>query len=53
MKISRDLGGEELVHLLGKCGYKITRQTGSHMRLTPSFKGIEHHTTIPHLELLL
>jgi predicted RNA binding protein YcfA (HicA-like mRNA interferase family) len=52
MKIPRDLGGEELARLLGKYGYKITRQTGSHMRLTSSFKGIEHYTTIPrHISL--
>lgn len=52
MKIPRDLGGEELARLLGKYGYKITRQTGSHMRLTSSFKGKEHHTTIPrHISL--
>ncbi|MBI5180310.1 MAG: type II toxin-antitoxin system HicA family toxin [Nitrospirae bacterium] len=47
MKIPRDLGGEELARLLGKYGYKITRQTGSHMRLTSSYKGAEHHITIP------
>jgi len=28
-------------------GYKITRQTGSHMRLTSTSKGFEHHITIP------
>jgi predicted RNA binding protein YcfA (HicA-like mRNA interferase family) len=47
MKIPRDLGGEELARLLGKYGYKITRQTGSHMRLTSSHKETEHHVTIP------
>ncbi len=47
MKIPRDVGGEELVRLLGKFGYIITRQTGSHMRLTSSAKGTEHHITIP------
>jgi len=47
MKLSRDMGGEELAALLGKYGYKITRQTGSHIRLTSTSKGFEHHITIP------
>jgi len=47
MKLPRDVGGQELAALLGKYGYKITRQTGSHMRLTSNFKGFEHHITIP------
>ena len=47
MKLPRDLGGEELSALLGRYGYKITRQTGSHMRLTSTSKGFEHHITIP------
>lgn len=47
MKIPRDLGGEELTRLLDKYGYKITRQTGSHMRLTSSYKETDHHITIP------
>ncbi len=47
MKLPRDMGGEELVALLGRYGYKITRQTGSHMRLTSTSKGFEHHITIP------
>jgi predicted RNA binding protein YcfA (HicA-like mRNA interferase family) len=32
MKLPRDLGGEELAALLGRYGYKVTRQTGSHHR---------------------
>jgi len=28
MKLPRDMGGEELTALLGRYGYKITRQTG-------------------------
>jgi len=47
MKLPRDLGGEELTALLRKYGYDVTRQTGSHMRLTSTVKGIEHHLTIP------
>ena len=41
------MGGEELAALLGKYDYKITRQTGSHIRLTSASKGFEHHITIP------
>jgi predicted RNA binding protein YcfA (HicA-like mRNA interferase family) len=47
MKLPRGLSGEELVSLLGRYGYQVTRQTGSHIRLTSSFKGTEHHLTIP------
>ena len=46
MRLPRDLSGEELALLLGRCGYEVTRQTGSHMRLTTTWGG-EHHLTIP------
>ena len=46
MRIPRDLGGEELANLLKRYGYKLTRQVGSHMRLTTQ-QGGEHHVTIP------
>jgi predicted RNA binding protein YcfA (HicA-like mRNA interferase family) len=46
MKLPRDLSGDELAVLLRKYGYVVTRQTGSHMRLTTSQSG-EHHITIP------
>jgi len=45
--LPRDTGGEELAALLGKYGYHITRQTGSHIRLTSNVKGTEHHLSIP------
>ncbi len=47
MKLPRDLGGEELVALLDRYGYQVTRQTGSHMRLISTHQGAEHHLTIP------
>jgi len=47
VKIPRDTGGEALAALLGKYGYSVTRQTGSHMRLTSRYRGSEHHITIP------
>ena len=52
MKLPRDLSGESLARLLRKYGYEVTRQSGSHLRLTSSRKGKEHHLTIPaHREL--
>ena len=45
-KLPRDLGGEELAVLLRRYGYEVTRQTGSHTRLT-TLKNGEHHITIP------
>ena len=42
-KIPRDLSGDELAGLLRMYGYEITRQTGSHMRLTRKDKLSEHH----------
>jgi predicted RNA binding protein YcfA (HicA-like mRNA interferase family) len=32
---------------LRRFSYEMTRQTVSHMRLTSSFKDVEHHLTIP------
>jgi predicted RNA binding protein YcfA (HicA-like mRNA interferase family) len=47
LKLPRDLAGEELAHLLARYGYRITRQAGSHLRLTSTLRGTEHHLTIP------
>ncbi len=33
MRLPRDLDGEELAKLLEKFGYRLVRQTGSHMML--------------------
>jgi predicted RNA binding protein YcfA (HicA-like mRNA interferase family) len=46
MKLPRDVSGSELARRLAPFGYRITRQTGSHLRLTTSEHG-EHHLTIP------
>jgi predicted RNA binding protein YcfA (HicA-like mRNA interferase family) len=46
MRIPRDISGDELAVSLQKYGYGITRQVGSHMRLTTQ-RGGEHHITIP------
>lgn len=45
-KIPRDLTGYELSKVIQKFGYQITRQSGSHIRLTTKEYGI-HHVTIP------
>ena len=47
MKLPRDISGGELSRKLEKYGYRITCQTGSHIRLTSTIKGTEHHITIP------
>lgn len=46
MKLPRDLSGPDLVKRLGRLGYHVTRQTGSHLRLTSTEQG-EHHLTVP------
>ena len=46
MRIPRDLSGKQLAKALELTGYKVTRQTGSHMRLTCN-EPQQHHITIP------
>jgi predicted RNA binding protein YcfA (HicA-like mRNA interferase family) len=46
MRLPRDLSGDQLAVLLRRFDYEVTRQTGSHMRLTTTQEG-EHHVTIP------
>jgi predicted RNA binding protein YcfA (HicA-like mRNA interferase family) len=45
--IPRGLHGQELSKLLGRYGYEVVRQKGSHLRLTSHFRDEEHHITIP------
>jgi predicted RNA binding protein YcfA (HicA-like mRNA interferase family) len=52
LKLPRDLSGQQLAQLLRRHGYEITRQTGSHLRLTSRIKGTEHHLTIPPHDVL-
>lgn len=47
MKLPRHFSGNDLAKLLRRYGYEITRQTGSHMRLTSQLRAHEHHVTIP------
>jgi predicted RNA binding protein YcfA (HicA-like mRNA interferase family) len=46
MKLPRDLSGHDLVKALGPLGYRATRQTGSHIRLSTD-QPTPHHLTIP------
>ncbi|MEQ9411969.1 MAG: type II toxin-antitoxin system HicA family toxin [Fuerstiella sp.] len=46
MRLPRDESGRQLAKRLESLGYSITRQKGSHMRLTTT-QNKEHHVTIP------
>ena len=46
MRIPRDLTGQDLIRYLRPYGYMVTRQTGSHVRLTTQQNG-QHHITVP------
>jgi predicted RNA binding protein YcfA (HicA-like mRNA interferase family) len=46
MKVPRDWTGQDLAKSLRALGYTITRQTGSHLRVTTQQNG-EHHEVIP------
>ena len=40
------MSGAELAKALSRVGYRLTRQTGSHVRLTAD-RPSQHHVTIP------
>jgi predicted RNA binding protein YcfA (HicA-like mRNA interferase family) len=46
MKLPRDVSGSELAKALRRLGYEVTRQKGSHIRITTQ-QGGEHHEVIP------
>lgn len=46
MRLPRDLSGADFVKALGRVGYRVTRQSGSHIRLTTDVPS-QHHVTIP------
>lgn len=48
MKTPRDLSATDLIKILKKFGYEVTRQKGSHLRLSVTVGEITHHVTIPH-----
>ena len=51
MRLPRDISGLDLARKLEKLGYRITRQTGSHMRLSTQEKGEQHITITQHKDL--
>jgi predicted RNA binding protein YcfA (HicA-like mRNA interferase family) len=51
MKLPRDVSGIDLAKALKVLGYQVTRQTGSHLRLTTT-EGGDHHVTVPHHDAL-
>ncbi len=46
MKLPRNMSGKKLIKILTKLDYEMTRQTGSHIRLTTNKNG-KHSLTIP------
>jgi predicted RNA binding protein YcfA (HicA-like mRNA interferase family) len=47
VKLPRNLNAQKLISSLKRIGYKETRQSGSHIRLTKTSGDGEHHITIP------
>jgi predicted RNA binding protein YcfA (HicA-like mRNA interferase family) len=46
LKLPRDIDGLALAKALSRVGYSITRQSGSHVRLTLATEP-QHHVTVP------
>lgn len=46
MRLLRDVSGAELIKRLERLRYRVTRQTGSHIRLTCD-QPESHHITVP------
>jgi len=46
VRLPRDLSGDEVTIALARFGYRIKRQSGSHMQLV-TLEGGEHHVTVP------
>lgn len=46
MKLPRNISAAELISSLRKFGYEISRQKGSHIRVTTQSNN-QHHLTIP------
>ena len=50
MKLPCSCSGLELANKLAEVGYEVSRQTGSHIRLTTQQNG-EHHITFRNMTL--
>ena len=46
MKLPRDVSAAQLIKALRVLGYEVTRQRGSHIRVTTQRDG-EHHEAVP------
>jgi len=46
MKLPRNISATELISSLQKFGYVVTRQKGSHIRVSTTING-QHHLTVP------
>lgn len=47
MRPRKDISGSDLIKKLAKLGFIVTRQKGSHIRLTKQSIEGDHHITIP------
>ena len=47
MKTPRNLSAQDLIKILNKYSYEVTRQKGSHIRVTRHSDKGDHHVTIP------
>jgi predicted RNA binding protein YcfA (HicA-like mRNA interferase family) len=47
LKLPRDVSSDQLIRRLSKYGYSVSRQVGSHIRLTSNYKSFAHYITIP------
>jgi predicted RNA binding protein YcfA (HicA-like mRNA interferase family) len=47
LRLPRDLSGHDLIKLLRRYGYEVTRQVGSHIRLQSDSRGRPHRLTVP------
>jgi predicted RNA binding protein YcfA (HicA-like mRNA interferase family) len=50
-RLPRDVSGQDLAKRLEAFGYVVSRQKGSHLRLTTQ-EGGEHHVTVPNHDAL-
>lgn len=48
MKLPRDISGKDLIKALSRLDYEVTRQTGSHIRLTTQLNGKQSITVPAH-----
>jgi len=51
LRLPRDVSGEDLAKALAGLGYRVARQTGSHLRLTTLDNGAPHVTVPRHAAL--